>query len=506
MTRETIKTCAYWLVLGLILAVGIRLRCNDFFHDVDNFLFRETHVASNIYFFLRDGLSFTTNMFTKNTDYVVFDFPLYQQIVAVISKMFGVPFVQTGRGVNIGIYIATYGVLLQLMRCCRSQRLTTIVTLLFFSISPLAVLYHRGILPDNLAILCGFISLLFFLKWQTDSSARLYSFVMMTISGVIATLIKNPIYLPIVITMLFWHIIRRKERSPFSPANGLFFLSIGATVVLFKLYTNYMNVGTFETPDWEFFWYFSNLSERLKPVTYSRILNRIFLEIASPSVCMFAFLGAWQYLVAWKKQTEQIIMTGLTIGAFITVLIFLNVNSLHNYYQLPYIFIVCFFAAHAVERCYESIEQLLVGYTPRIRWTLQMLFIVTLLIFLLHTTRFYMLPRNEPQVLIKAGEFIRTHTPQDTFVLYLIKNDTFWFPEYLYFAKRDGYNVGANQLTETLIRQLSERYGNAYETMYFYVPENLLNLYKTTMPDSGALVSSASESGSLFLLKPKAAL
>jgi len=47
---------------------------------------RQAHVASNIEYYIRDGLAIPGDLYTKNYGTTVFDFPLYQYITAILAK------------------------------------------------------------------------------------------------------------------------------------------------------------------------------------------------------------------------------------------------------------------------------------------------------------------------------------------------------------------------------------------------------------------------------------
>ena len=499
------KLCAAILLAGILL-LGLYCRIRYFYADLAGLhLFRQSHVASNIYYFIQNGISVSTEMFTKNMEYKIFDFPLYQQIVAILCNLLGTDLVLTGRIVNIFIYCVTYLVLYRIMVNCESNVRLMLSVLLFYSLSPLDIFYSRAILPDNLAILLGFQSLLCFLRWQQKKPSVIVNYLGMVLTGILATLIKNPVYLPILISIGVWFVFHGEYRRLYSVSMLFLLIVIAATVIVFKLYTNYVNVHSFSTPTWEYSWYFSNISERLRPITYMRIIDRLFLEIVPPPVCLLCLLGISLYGLNIRNRNEAALVIGLSAGAMVTMFVFLNVNSLHNYYQLPYVFIICFFAGYFVERFWVHLNKLIMhSLRPVSRRILKGLWGIIFWGFILHVTQFYMLPRNEPEALMTAGNFLQANTPPKSFLLYVIRRETYWDPSYLYYAKREGYNIGSSQLNSSFIQDVIAKYKDDYESIYLYVPMALFLEHQKVLSkyyNDYKLVAYSSTNGYLFKLR-----
>jgi hypothetical protein len=459
-------------------------------------IFRQAHVASNIEFFLRDGISLAPAMYAKNTSDKLLDFPLYQQIVTVLCNTFKTPVIQTGRGVNIVVYMLNCFALWGILHTrCKFAARVVIATILLYSLSPLSVFYERAIIPDNLAILLSLLSLWCFL-WWVESDAPV-AFVGMTLTGVLATLIKNPIYLPVCFVIGFWFIFHRQVRRLFSLKMLFFAAVIAATVVIFKLYANFENTGSLQSPGWESQWYFSTLKIRLSFEPYNVLFQRLVHEIVVPPIFGLLFLGLCSFLFeAWHPRQKAVVL-GLTIGGVVTALLFFNVNLIHNYYQLPFVPIACFFAAYAWDRLLG--RRMVAALQSRRVGTVGLGVVCLLLCFgaLFVVTRGSLISKTEPAPFISSGDFIRQNTSPDTFVLFVISQED-WNPAFLYFAKREGYNLGVDNLSlsSSLLRETVERFGKSYPRISLFVPRDLFGVvggvvvlppYADSISDAGAI-------------------
>ncbi len=340
----------YMISFLIVVSIGITFRFQDFNHDIDGMhTFRQSHVASNIELLMKDGIFSSPNMYAKNNSYKFFDYPLYQQIVAVLCNSFDTPVVQTGRVFNIIIYLLNSLIFWGILRIrCKFSERVAFVTILLYSVSPLSIFYERAIIPDNLAILLSFLSLWFFLGWDENGSK--YSFSGMIVSGILASLIKPPIYFPVCITICFYFVMQHRFRQLYSSKMVFFGALISTTIVTFKLYSNYINTGALRTPVWEYQWYFATLGARLDPNSYEILFQRLASEIVAPAIFILFLLGLGLFRFGKQHSHQRGVIIGLAIGGLVTPLLFFNVNLIHNYYQLPFVFISCFFAAYAWDR------------------------------------------------------------------------------------------------------------------------------------------------------------
>jgi len=479
------------MAISIVILFGLYLRTDELSHDVDGpHIFRQTHVASNIFFYQKEGLRIPGKLFAKNQYYTVFDFPVYQHTVAILSSLLKLPLVLVGRVFNISIYVLTCIVLYRLMRLWSTNNLLVLIVLFLFSTSPLNVFYNRAIIPDNLAVFLSFISLYCFLKWEVaPSSNRTYYYLAMVVTGIISSLIKNPIYLPIFIAILFGLVARRKWRTIPSFEMFLFVLLVFLGVVLFKLYANVANTGTYKTPAYDYYWYFSNLSDRMNLDHYCSLISHFSIYVVNPFFFLLSITGIAVFVAKDRGQYKHIVL-GILWGSIITCLVFFNVQWRHNYYQLPFVFIVTFFTGYSLYHICSLLMNILESYIHPGKYIAQASMAILVLFIMVVQSIYgkYRIGFPEPLDLIARGEFIQDNTPPDSFVFYIEKGAG-WDPSHLYFSRREGYNVDVSDFSQEYLDDLVDVYKENYSSFYVFSPYSL---------DDAASLGIASEDESLF--------
>ncbi len=505
------RSAKLFLSLTAVILIGLCLRINHFYHNIDGpHVFRQTMMTSNIYYFFFFFISTTTELFAKNHTHKIFDFPIYQQLATGIVILFKLEIVQAGRVLNIFIYLLTTLVLYELMVFLHLNRRLILIVIFLFSLSPLSVFYSRAVIPDNLPVLLGFYSLLYFLKWDIRKKHKKYHYAGMLITGILATLIKNPVYLPIVIAIVTYLALNSRWKQLFSPAIITFLITILATVIFFRLYSNYVNNGDpFLSAAWEHYWYFSNLRDRVTSTYYIMLIDRFFYEVVTPPVFFFFIVGIFIYQKKCSDRTKYIFV-GLLLGSIITMLIFFNVMWRHNYYQIPYVFITCFFAGYFIDWFYTFLRNLImqnkmlyttmlgnqiIKYEAIIRRSMSSL----LLLLTLFLSYKYAVSTNEQHWQINSGIFINQNTPANALIIYVAPNNAGWNPSYLYFARREGYNVPIGGLNTELLEEKLKKFGNS--GFYLFIPKIFPIANKNMFQEFNRSLIAESSDGILFKFK-----
>jgi len=489
---------SYVVIIVIVLLLGLAYRSLNFYQNLDgHHIFRQAMIACNIHYFLQEGISISTKLMAKNMPQKIFDFPLYQQIVALLCFAFGTNFILTGRALNIVVYFLTSLTLLGLLSSLGTKRSMILLTLFFFAISPLNIIFNRAIMPDNLAVLFSFLSLLLFIHWYRGTANRSLCYFVMVVFGILSTLIKNPIYFAVVVAIIVFYVSNKDYKGLFSPAMLAFLGTILFVVVIFKIYANSVNGPL---PYSETKWYFGDMELRLNRFAYTTIFRSFAIEVVSPPVFTLVLLGFAQYFLTSRKEPDKEwpVILGLVVGAGLTILIFFNLNVVHDYYQLPFVFVTCFLAARGADDFFQRINYALKDANPRPRKGWMIFIMIFVLGAIAYLNRPYVMDLVEPEEMKRAGNFIRSHTAENGFVLYTSKKGS-WNPAGLYYATREGYNVTAEQLSSKLFEKLYHEFGSTGRVFYLYVPFAL----QQKVPDSAlqkARMVSRSAEDSLFIL------
>ncbi len=152
---------------------------------------------------------------------------------------------------------------------------------------------------------------------------------------------------------------------------------------------------------------------------------------------------------------------------------FFDRYSAHNYYQLPFVFPVAFFGAQGLQSLRVLARAGRRFARPAWRAARLAVPLAALAAAAWGWTGLTELRTSDHAVELtrQRGEWIRDHTSRDDYVIYVFDGTVDdWNPAFLYFARRDGYNLPLRQAT----------------------PERLAGLAERTPADSGACSSSPS--------------
>jgi hypothetical protein len=457
---------------------------------------RQTHVAANIERFCELGLSLRPTTYNRDAPVLVFDFPAYELLASTIALRFGTDPLWTARLVNVLLFVASFLVVENLLSSTGIGAISSLSCLLVFAMAPLDLHYFRAPIPDCLAIFLGLLSLAAFVRWE-EKQGRLAFFVMV-LSGALCTFVKNPVYLPIPIA-IFWVAARRKGLLR-SPALLSYFVAIGAAVVVFKLYSNHVNgIGSFLSPreSAEYFW---TVHDRLRLKFWAPIFATVLTRGGGPLVLALGLLGGLFYALRAPGPSGSLYV-GLGLGSLATLVIFFDKYNAHSYYCLPLVFPLAFFAGEALEALASFLKR-------RLGWAA----LVTVLVVFLGATTvstiqgLRAMAEGSTAELAAAGDWIQVRTHPDDFVLYLLPNDEGgWLPAFLYFAKREGYNLPVEQFGGTRLASLIARLNLGSRRLVVFCPSDLM----TPLPrklSTLTLLDTSPNIGSLLLLEPDVAL
>ena len=151
---------------GILVPAIVMMTLGLFTPVHGNFYFRQAHVAANIEKYVAHGLSMTPETYNLDIPYALFDFPLYQLIVAGATRAFSGDPLVIARLLSILCFVLSFIVidwLLARSSICESQQL---FVLFFFVYAPLNLFYFQTPLVDCLAILLGLFSLYALTRWD----------------------------------------------------------------------------------------------------------------------------------------------------------------------------------------------------------------------------------------------------------------------------------------------------------------------------------------------------
>jgi len=438
-------------VVGMAARIASPLRGHN--------LFRQAHVAANIDAFLARGASLTPGTWNLDVPFRLFDFPAYQLLVAELCRHLSLPPLPAARALNILIFVLTLLVCGRVLeRICRRETQRALA-LLFLAYAPLNVFYLSAPMVDGLAVLAASASLWGFVKWEDEHRALWY--VVMVSTGVLSALVKNPVYLPTLLAILWCRFRARGIRGLMEADVVVLVAAVGASVVWFKLFSNVVNGQSAFLSPWEDEQYFGHLADRFGPANWGPVLVGLGLLGLNPLTLALAVYGAW--LPARGARDGREILPGLLLGGAVTLLVFFSRCRVHSYYLLPFLFPLAFASSRGLWRLGAWWRAWRGG---RSWWVLPA---VTIAVTLLCSWRGAQTMSEDRPFLEPRGQWIQAHTDRHDFVVYVVvEAEGNWNPEYLYFARRQGFNLWRGRLTRSDLAELYVRFAGAYRRLFIF--------------------------------------
>lgn len=493
-----------FVVLCVLFLAGFALRFRDFNLDIAAYRSaREAHVASNIFYFARDGISLSPEIFARNQTNKLFEFPLFSWVAAVAVNILHTPIAQTARGINLIFWMIRFWLAAAIIYKTTRGWGVTCLALLIIILSPLDAFYSRALIADNLALLFAMFSVMGFLLWSRSNQPG--AWLMMTLSGVAATFIKSPTYLPFAAGIgmawlygLFPFAFSRRKVLPFVGYCSSILLSL----IVFRLVSNSVNTGNpLSGANWENQWYFGSLADRFRPTLYNAIIR--IQTTAAASQVAWGLAGIGMLLTILRRNTgKYLLWVAMVFGSIISILIFLPLHAIHDYYSLPYLLPMAFFAALALNSLIKWLPNFLLKLAP-----IAGIFLILFVFFVK-----WDIPRAPLDLMVDRGKLIKAYTPSDAFVFYTSTSD--WSPDRLYFAQREGFNLsekvaewqeggvsvdgGGNPIFKTVV----ESSGHPYSKIYIFVTPAAMKNDRSFYDKQPWELIASNNLGYLFLAQP----
>jgi hypothetical protein len=280
-----------------------------------------------------------------------------------------------------------------------------------------------------------------------------------------ACLIKAPQALPFAIPMAGLALTRFARRRAMALA-----LAAVPAVLGFIAWRHHSAIVNGTVPDWSFIpgfqadvakhgqgsaaWYFGPLEMRGDPVVWKELLRRLRAAVGG-SVGM-ALIAVGLAVTPWSARLHgsrsQFFLWGWLAGVLLYVIVFFNLNVIHNYYQLPLLAPVATVVAVGLTLCRREWKR----RVPRAAWigTAAMVAIVGLVAVRgISSSSRYFYGRDETR--LEAGAVARTHTPRGAMLIASTSRATNTDdPRLLYCAGRYGWSVPLAGLSLDLVEKL----------------------------------------------------
>lgn len=285
--------------------------------------FRQTHVAANIDWLLRDGPWQWPRTWNLDMPLRLYDFPYYQYLVAGLVQLNGSDPVVTAKLVNVAAFAAAFLLLRVSLYRFGLPPLAVTLALACFAAAPIVRFYFAAVHTDPLLLVLALGSLAAFLcrdgRWPRTATALWLSL------AFLATLGKSPVFLPFALAMLLHRACSRGRRGLLRADLRLVAALLLLALLAFQVLAQLANGA----PAAAWAWYFGSLAERQQWAAHADVLEDLGKQ-ALPLAAAPALLLALP--AGWRRHRAVL---GWALAAALCCLLFLHVSRVHNYYLLP---------------------------------------------------------------------------------------------------------------------------------------------------------------------------
>ena len=448
--------------LAIVLLISIRLW--HFGPSIDEpHAWRQCDTAYYIQDFFENGIDLLhpAVCWMGATDTLALEFPLPEAMAAVCYWIFGES-IPLARLVFLLFFIGATYYFHQIIDFLFGIELARLATLIYLAL-PLSYFYSRAIHIDFSVIFFTHVMVYYFL---IGIGRKKGIFILLSaFAACFSFTIKAPYAFYWALPML-WFSIDRKAFIWAIPYMGAYFLP----VLLFLLWQWHVRMINDQAPDLDYIlhyhkmtqssgWYFGTWRQRLSLYPWWVLFQRGILDVAGLGGIAVFVLGLMKIR---KLDNFQFLIYWMT-GVILYVLIFFNLNFVHNYYQIPLLAPVAAIVGRGV--------QMLGSYHVRL-YCISLSLIVAANLWYAETHYFIKQPVYE-----EIGRLIQYNTPDRALVIVTFDRMDCRNPQLLYRARRRGWSVEEAALKPIVIERLRHEEGAQF---WAYVgPE----LPKSLMPE-----------------------
>lgn len=377
------------------------------------------------------------------SDQLALEFPLPEAIVASAYRIFGESMF-LARCIFLCFFAGAVYYFYKITDLLFGRVLAQLATLCYLAL-PLSIFYSRAIHIDFAVVLLAHAMLYYYL---IGIEKRRWEYMLLSsLAATLAFVIKAPYAFYFFVPMLFFA-VQRKAIGWVGRTGGLYLLAAGA----FLLWQYHVNALNDAVPDLSYIlhyrkmtqsvgWYFGTINQRLSLYPWWILLQRGVLEVAGIGGIVFFGLGWWKL----KLLPDFRFLLWWMLGLVAYVLIFFNLNFVHNYYQIPLLAPMAILCARGLQTAAFSKPKLAYSY-----------FCLLVIVNVVYTEKVYFKVSADH---VEIGRMIRQNTPDSALVIVTYQDLDCRNPKILYRARRRGWSVEEAALRPEVIERLHRAQG-----------------------------------------------
>ena len=415
------------------------------------------------------------------TGYCQTEFPIYSFFIAILYKFFGVH-ESIGRLVSISFSLVAIYFLYKLCLEITGNKKLAFWSSFFYTIIPTNIYYSRTFQPESLVLMSAISGTYFFCKWIKSDQKKYFFISSLLICLACLVKVVPAFYLFLPLTYLAWQKFKYKM---FSNLNLYLYASI-IIIPTFAWYFHSYQVAneyglSFGFGSERFGWNFQRLG-----VTFEQIIY----FIAVRHLLILGFIAMIFGIFCKREKEEEIFFDLLFVSNILYILIFANLNSFHEYYQLCFLIPASIYMGKAFTRFAYS------------RVWINIILVVFVLAGSLFYSIEYMAKENSSgSELFELAQIIKQNVPKDSLIVATTGND----PTLLYLSDRKGWIPSPNSINQTYLSERAREGAKYLVGGYNFVQAYQLSMEEKDQKTIQAIVSQSSypilNNDKFFLIK-----
>ncbi|MBK8557243.1 MAG: glycosyltransferase family 39 protein [Lewinellaceae bacterium] len=380
--------------------------------------------------------------------------PLPEALIAAAYRVFG-PSIPLARLLFLLLFAGAVYFFYKVIALLFGSELARWASLVYMAL-PLSIYYSRAVHIDFSAIMLSHAMVYYYLLGVHH---RRWAFLLLSsVAASLAFVIKAPYAFYFALPMLAYaaHTKSLKwvlQRAwVYALAFGCFWAWQTHATALNSVSPNLDYILHFRKFDNNLSWYFGTLQQRLTAYHWKVLLQRGVLEVCGLGGIFFSLFGFRRL----QNLPNVRILLWWIVGLAAYVLIFFNLNVVHNYYQLPLLAPVAVLCARGIlsnSGTKQQFAPLLFGLLLTANW--------------LYAEHYYYQIDTDCQ---EIAQTIRVNTPDTSLVIVSYKDMDCRNPKILYPAQRRGWSVEETALKPLVIERLRDE---EQANIWVYIGEKL---------------------------------
>jgi 4-amino-4-deoxy-L-arabinose transferase-like glycosyltransferase len=383
------------------------------------------------------------------------EFPIYSFIIAILYKFFGVH-ESIGRFVSIAFSLISIYFLYKLfLEITKNNRLSFWSSFIYIVI-PTNIYYSRTFQPESLVIMSAISGFYFFYKWIKNDNIKYFflSSSLMCLACLVKVVPAFYLFLPLI--YLAWQKFKYRMFSNFNLYLYAAIVIIPTTAWYLHSYQISLQYGlSFGFGAERFGWNLQRFGIMWEQIIYFIVVRHLLV---------LGFIAMVFGIFCRKENKEEIIFDLLFLSNIGYLLIFANLNSFHEYYQLPLLIPASLYIGKSLTRIVSARKIINFG----------------LIIFLLSGSIFYSLEymakeNSSNSELFELAQVINQTIPKNSLIIATTGGD----PTILYLSEKKGWIPSPNEINQ---EYLADRIKDGAK--YLVGGYNFVQAYQLSMKES----------------------